>query len=138
MQGHMKFRELIKLLRKTITEREPWWAEFWSGCAAFGWSGISAMTDGSMHDLHRFRLLTEIAGEEFWEIAGLTLGFCQITVLLLASHYGRSIAAFFLAWWWAFLAVAVSVAEPATSSIALYLCYSGANLLSLAKLPKVS
>ena len=131
----MRFSRVADIAR-AIFRREPWWAEFWSGVASVGWCVISILAASTLESRPGLRYLVEIAPGTYWEVAGISLGALQILALLSNHTAARWVAAFLQAWWWCFITRSIMAYDAASPSVALYICFAGINLFSLARLPR--
>lgn len=130
---HIKRANLLVNI-KTVFDREPWWAEFWSAIACIGWSVISISSNQSLSDRPALAILSMIAVPKFWEITGFFIGFFQFSALITGCHFGRRSAAFVAGWWWFFLTLSITLLDPAAPSIALYAVFGAINIFSMLKL----
>ena len=117
-----------------LFQREPWWAEFWSGVTAVLWAGLSWGSVERLGQWPSMRVLIELAADRSWHIAGLVLGGTQLICLLLDRRWPRWIAAFAMCWFWSVLAVGVWAALPWAPGVAVYAGWCGINMLCIVRL----
>lgn len=117
-----------------IFHREPWWAEFWSALTAVLWSSLSFASMGALRYWPSMRVLTELGGDRFWHVAGVTMGAMQLLFLLWDQRWLRWGAAVGLCWFWGVLTLGVWVATPWAPAVAVYAGWCGINLFSILRL----
>lgn len=119
-------------------QREPWWAELWSGLAIAGWA-VFALREG--YDfVYRpiFFSLVEIeADPQVWIMIGLITGIFQIFAAFYNTFPIRWAAAFFASWLWALLVISMHIGDPKAPSIALYIVFAVVNWVSMIRLARL-
>ena len=117
-----------------VFHREPWWAEFWAAVGALNWALWTALASEGPDQLPSFQIVTQLAGETFWQFSGGFIGVLQIGALVANSRNWRRGACFLASWWWMFILLAIALTNSSIPSLALYATMASINLFSLVRL----
>ena len=130
----MKWFDAVLRPIGALFQREPWWAEFWSGVTAATWAAMSYASPGALGGWPSMRVLTEIASDWSWHLAGIGLGAAQVLFLLCDLRWLRWGAALLLCWFWAVLTLGVWEAVPWAPGVAVYGGWCAVNVFSIVRL----
>lgn len=117
-----------------MSEREPWWAEFWAASAAIIWVIWSIAFTAGIVEIPTYRIITNVVPESIWYAAGFAGGVAQIYSLRKNLLKTRWWLCMFMAAWWGFLFIAVIMLSQPTPGLCFYLIFSAINDYSVYRL----
>lgn len=125
----------MRVLLGEMSQREPWWAEFWAACAAVVWVTWAWLFTWGIIYVPSFRIVTDLVPEYVWYATGLAGGLAQIIALRHNYTKVRWWLCMFMAAWWGFLFLAVAQADTIPSpGLSLYLIFALINHYSIYRL----
>ena len=124
---------LVQHLRRVFW-RSPWAAELGCALAAMLWAVLSWAGPRDMEAWPSMLFLLRLAPDEFWQAAGLSLGFWQAAFLVLDCRWGRWALALALGWFWSLLTLGVWIATPWAPGAAAYGGWAVVSVFSVLRL----